>query len=163
MNMQAIKLVINIKNQTLEVLKADILWKTYSVSTAKRGVGEILGSFCTPRGLHYIRAKIGTDAPLNTVFVKRRPTGEIFTPELAKAFPERDWILTRILWLCGLEVGKNRLGSVDTQQRKIYIHGCEDNTTMGNPNSQGCIRMRNQDIIEVYNLASIGTQVQINE
>jgi L,D-transpeptidase YbiS len=163
MKMETIKLLINIKNQTLEVLKGGVLWKTYSVSTAKRGVGEIFGSFCTPRGLHYIRAKIGIDAPLNTLFVKRRPTGEIFTPELARAFPERDWILTRILWLCGLEVGKNRLGKVDTMQRKIYIHGSPDDSVMGNPSSQGCIRMRNQDIIEVYNLASIGTQVQINE
>lgn len=135
----------------------------YAVSTSKNGAGERRGSFCTPRGRHIIRAKIGAGQPANTVFVRRRPTGEIWTPELAAQYPERDWILTRILWLSGCEVGKNRLGELDTMRRFIYIHGSPDTVPMGVPGSIGCIRMRNRDIIELFDLVPLYTPVDITE
>ena len=119
------------------------------------------GSFCTPRGQHIVRAKIGAGQPVNTVFVRRRPTGEIWTPELGAQFPGRDWILTRILWLSGCEVGFNRLGKVDTMRRYIYIHGSPDTVTMGTPGSIGCVRMRNQDLLELFDRVAPGTPVAI--
>jgi lipoprotein-anchoring transpeptidase ErfK/SrfK len=136
--------------------------KRYPVSTSKNGAGEREGSFCTPRGEHIVRAKIGTGQPLNTVFRGRRPTGEIWTPELGERFPGRDWILTRILWLSGCEVGKNRLGNVDTMRRFIYIHGSPDSVPMGKPGSIGCIRMRNADIVELFDRVPAGTPVKIS-
>jgi hypothetical protein len=134
-----------------------------SVSTALKGVGEQKQSGCTPRGLHEIRACIGAGQLENTVFSARRPTGEIYTDELGLAFPERDWILTRILWLSGLELGKNRLGNVDTMQRYIYIHGCPDSLPIGKPLSHGCIRMHNQDLLTLFDLVNPGTKVLIHE
>lgn len=133
----------------------------YSISTAEKGVGQQQGSGQTPLGKHYIRAKIGGECPLNAVFVGRRFTGEIYTPQLAKQYPHRDWILSRILWLCGCEVGINRLGNVDTMRRYIYIHGTPDTEPMGEPHSHGCIRMRNQDLVEVFNAIPVGTPVLI--
>lgn len=135
--------------------------KTYAVSTASKGAGEKQGSHCTPRGRHIIRAKIGAGAPLDTVFVGRRPTGEIYTPELGARFPDRDWILTRILWLSGCEPGFNRLGDVDTMRRYIYIHGAPDSTPMGVPGSIGCVRMHNRDLVELFDLVPAGTPVFI--
>ena len=134
-----------------------------SVSTALNGAGEHKNSGCTPRGLHQIRACIGAGQPENTVFVGRRPTGEIYTAELAKQFPYRDWILTRILWLSGLELGKNRLANVDTMQRFIYIHGCPDELPMGIPLSHGCIRMHNKDLLTLFDLVVPGIHVYIHE
>lgn len=131
------------------------------ISSAKNGPGEINGSGCTPRGAHVIRAKIGANAPLNTVFVGRRPTGEIYTAELGKSFPHRDWILTRILWLSGVERGVNRLGNVDTMRRFIYIHGSPDSVAMGKPGSHGCIRMRNTDIVRLFDLVPASTPVNL--
>ncbi|HZQ74515.1 MAG TPA: L,D-transpeptidase [Burkholderiales bacterium] len=136
--------------------------KTYSVSTAKRGAGEKNGSLCTPRGRHLVRAKIGAGQPLNTVFVRRRPTGEVWTPELHARYPGRDWILTRILWLSGCEPGRNRLGDVDTMRRYIYIHGSPDIAEMGKPGSIGCVRMRNADIVELFERVPPYTAVDIN-
>ena len=135
--------------------------KAYSVSTASRGVGEKNGSLCTPRGRHIVRAKIGAGQPLNTVFVRRRPTGEVWTPELHEQYPGRDWILTRILWLSGCEPGKNRLGDVDTMRRYIYIHGSPDTAQMGKPGSIGCIRMRNRDIVELFDRVAPYTPVEL--
>ena len=135
----------------------------YAVSTAGNGAGELFGSYCTPRGHHLIRAKIGAAQPANTVFVRRRPTGEIYTPELGASFPGRDWILTRILWLSGCEPARNRLGNVDTMRRFIYIHGSPDQATMGAPGSHGCIRMRNADIIELFDLVAPYMPVEISE
>ena len=135
--------------------------KTYVVSTSKHGAGEVHGSLMTPRGRHVIRAKIGRGAPPNAVFRGRRPTGEIYSAELARAFPNRDWILTRILWLSGTEVGRNRLGNVDTMRRYVYIHGMPDSEPLGVPGSIGCIRMRNGDIIELFELVPVGTAVEI--
>ena len=131
------------------------------MSTASRGPGERMNSECTPRGWHTIRAKIGADQPVNTVFVARRPTGEIYSPTLSAAQAQRDWILTRILWLSGLEQGKNRLGDVDTFRRFIYIHGCPEAVPMGTPSSHGCIRMRNADVIELFGMVPAGTRVHI--
>jgi len=135
----------------------------YRVSTARNGVGCEKNSGCTPLGGHIIRAKIGSDAPENTVFVGRRATGEIWTPQLAARYPERDWILTRILWLSGTELGKNRLGNVDSMQRYIYIHGTPDTEPMGLPCSHGCVRMRNADVVELFDLVDVGTSVVIVE
>ncbi len=135
--------------------------KAYAVSTSKNGLGETNGSFCTPRGRHIVRAKIGAGQPVNAVFVRRRPTGELWTPELHAAYPGRDWILTRILWLSGCEPGFNRLREVDTMRRYIYIHGTPDTTDLGRPGSIGCIRMRNADIVELFDLVPPYTPVDI--
>jgi L,D-transpeptidase YbiS len=135
--------------------------KVYSVSTSKHGVGEQNGSFCTPRGRHIVRAKIGAGQPLGAVFARRRPTGEVWTPAMHAANPGRDWILTRILWLSGCEPGFNRLGDVDTMRRYVYIHGTHDKAEMGKPGSIGCVRMRNSDIIELFDLVPPYTPVDI--
>ena len=137
--------------------------KTYPVSTAKKGPGELNGSLCTPRGRHIVRAKLGAGQPLNAVFVRRRPTGEVWTPGLHERYPGRDWILTRILWLSGCEPGRNRLGEVDTMRRYIYIHGSPDSAEMGKPGSIGCVRMRNRDIVELFELLAPYTPVEIRE
>jgi L,D-transpeptidase YbiS len=156
------RIAISIPAQTLELFDdQDRLLKRYVVSTATNGAGEQSGSYCTPRGRHLIRAKVGAGETANTVFVRRRPTGEIWTPALAAANPNRDWILTRILWLSGCEAGFNRLGNVDTMRRYVYIHGSPDNVAMGTPGSIGCIRMRNSDIIELFDLVPPYTPVDI--
>jgi hypothetical protein len=147
--------------QSLELLRGGAVAKTYAVSTSKHGAGELHGSFKTPRGRHVVRAKIGAGAPLNAVFRGRRPTGEICSAELQRADPDRDWILTRILWLSGTEIGRNRLGSVDTMRRYIYIHGAPDTEPMGVPGSIGCIRMANGDVAELFDLVPVGTVVDI--
>ena len=158
------RIEISIQHQTLTLLDdfGGVKAK-YPVSTAANGVGCEKNSGCTPLGNHIIRAKIGAGALPNTVFVGRRPTGEICTPELMTEFPNRDWILTRILWLSGTEVGFNRLGNVDTMQRYIYIHGTPDTTDMSKIGSHGCVRMRNADIIELFELVKAGTPVLISE
>ena len=158
------KIDIRIPTQQLDLLdNAGKVLRRYAVSTAANGVGEMSGSYCTPRGKHIIRAKIGAGQPENTVFVGRRPTGEIYTPELGAQFPMRDWILTRILWLSGCEVGFNRLGENDTMRRYIYIHGTPDAVPLGLPGSQGCIRMRNADLVELFDIVPAGTAVEIIE
>ncbi|NNM82700.1 MAG: L,D-transpeptidase [Burkholderiales bacterium] len=156
------KIRIGIASQTLHFIENGEE-KIYRVSTSKYGAGERKGSLRTPRGLHVIRAKIGEGLPINTVFVGRRPTGEIYSKELAERFPERDWILTRILWLCGKTPGFNRFGEVDTMSRYIYIHGTPDKSEMGEPGSIGCIRMRNADLVELFGRFASGTQVEILE
>jgi L,D-transpeptidase YbiS len=153
---------ISIPDQTLALV--DDVGRTvrrYAVSTATNGPGERRGSHCTPRGRHVVRAKIGAGAAPNTVFVGRRPTGEVWSPELAAQHPGCDWILTRILWLSGCEPGFNRLGDVDTMRRYIYIHGSPDAVPMGVPGSIGCVRMRNADIVELFDLVPPGTPVEI--
>lgn len=158
-----ILLKIVVSTQQMHLCENDRIIKTYTVSTAKNGVGEEYGSEKTPRGWHVIRAKIGGDKPANAVFRGRRFTGEIYTPAMKTQFPDRDWILTRILWLSGLEVGKNRLGKVDTMRRYVYIHGTGDDTPMGIPGSKGCIRMRNSDLIELFDRIPAGTKIHIQE
>jgi len=158
------KLLVSVACQTLQVVDDNgAVFREYPVSTAAAGVGEVSGSYQTPRGPHIVRAKIGGGQPANTVFVRRRPTGEIWTPELAEQFPGRDWILTRILWLSGCQPGHNRLGCVDTMRRYVYIHGSPETAEMGIPGSHGCIRMRNADIIELFELVPCYTAVDISE
>ena len=152
---------ISLAAQRLDLLRGGSSWKSYTVSTSKNGAGELFGSHMTPRGRHEIRAKIGAGAPLGAVFRGRRPTGEIYSEDLARAHPGSDWILTRILWLSGLEVGKNRLGDVDTMRRYIYIHGTPDSTELGIPGSIGCVRMANTAIVELFDLVPAGTPVEI--
>jgi lipoprotein-anchoring transpeptidase ErfK/SrfK len=155
------RIEISIPEQSLVLLDGARELKRYPVSTSRSGAGEKEGSFCTPRGAHNVRAKIGAGQPSNTVFRGRRPTGEVWTPELGERFPGRDWILTRILWLSGCTLGKNRLGDVDTMRRYIYIHGSPDSVPMGKPGSIGCIRMRNADIAELFDLVPAGVPVDI--
>ncbi len=144
-------IVIDIDTQTLTY--GD---KTYSISSAKNGVGEVEGSYCTPRGRFQIAEKIGHELPIGAVLVARKPTGETYHPTLAEAQPGRDWILTRILWLDGLDEA-NR----NTQSRYIYIHGSPDEIPMGKPGSKGCIRMHSGDMIELFDLVDVGEHVEI--
>lgn len=152
---------ISVAQQTLQLIDQQQVGFEVSIATGKNGVGEQFGSECTPRGWHSIRAKIGAGCPENTVFVGRRPTGEIWSEQLHQQQPQRDWILTRILWLSGQEVGFNRLGSRDTLRRFIYIHGCPENSPMGIADSHGCIRMRNAEIIQLFDRVDVGTPVFI--
>ena len=157
------QLQIDIGRQTLSLSVDGVEQRVFSVSTAANGAGEENGSFRTPRGHHIVRARIGDGAPINTVFVGRRPSGEIYRQSLGRQFPDRDWILTRILWLSGCEPGFNRLGNVDTMRRYVYIHGAPDDVEMGVPGSHGCIRMRNLEVTELFDLVPVGTPVVLYE
>jgi L,D-transpeptidase YbiS len=157
----SLSLRIVLDRQQLEVLRGREVVLEYPVSTSKYGAGERSGSFCTPRGGHVVRAKIGDGQPLGAVFVGRRPTGEIYNARLARQHPDRDWILTRILWLSGTERGHNRMGDVDTMRRYIYIHGTPDSSPLGLPGSMGCIRMSNEDVLELFDRVRVGTLVEI--
>ena len=145
------RLEIDIAHQTLRAFGAGHEQKCYAVSTARNGAGEMMDSECTPRGAHEIADK----------FVARRPTGEIYDAEFAARHPGRDWILTRILWLAGRDHGYNSGGERDTKARYIYIHGTPDSTALGMPGSRGCIRMRNADIVELFEAVAVGTLVDI--
>lgn len=157
----ATELLISLTRQALQVLKGGRLEREFLVSTSRYGPGEQHGSLCTPRGQHVIRAKIGRGLPPGAVLRGRRPTGEVLTPALYRAAPGRDWILSRILWLSGLEPGRNRLGDVDTMRRYIYIHGTPDQEPVGVPFSHGCIRMRNADVCWLFDAVAPGTRVTI--
>jgi L,D-transpeptidase YbiS len=154
---------VSINEQRLQLLESGRISMDVAVSTAANGPGEVMHSECTPRGLHRIRARIGAGAAANTVFVGRRASGEIYTPELKQQHPDRDWMLTRILWLCGMEPGKNRFGDRDSMRRYIYIHGCPEDDAMGTPSSHGCIKMRNAEVIELFDRVPAGTRVLIQE
>ncbi len=154
---------VSLEEQRLELLDDGTVVKTYQVSTAANGAGESADSFQTPRGRHVIRAKIGDGEPEGAVFRARRSTGEIYSAELAREHPDRDWVLTRILWLSGTEVGKNRLESVDSMRRYIYIHGTPYSDRLGEPASLGCIRMGNDDVVELFDLVPLGTLVEIED
>lgn len=157
------RILVHLDTQTLDLLEGDRVVARYPVSTGSNGPGEARDSGCTPRGRHCVRLRIGEGCPANTVFVGRRPTGEIYSADLAAQEPDRDWILTRILWLTGTEPGCNRGGRVDTLRRYIYIHGCPDAAPLGAPLSHGCIRMRNADLIALFEQADAGTIVDIVE
>jgi lipoprotein-anchoring transpeptidase ErfK/SrfK len=159
----ATRILVDLAAQSLTLARPGAATLTWPVSTALKGAGETRDSGCTPRGRHVVRARIGAGLPRGAVLVGRRPTGEIWSPALARAYPGRDWILSRILWLSGLEPGRNRLGTRDTMRRYIYIHGTPDDQPMGVPASHGCIRMRNEDVIELFELAPVGTEVLIDE
>lgn len=154
---------IHLTRQRLELREGDAVLRSYAVSTAKNGAGEKDGSECTPRGSHSIEAKIGAGAPSGSVFVGREPSGEICRPALFAAHPERDWILTRILWLGGLQPGFNQGGDVDSRLRTIYIHGCPEAVEVGVPGSHGCVRMQNDDVIDLFDRVEVGTRVEIDE
>lgn len=155
--------VVRLAEQRLALYRGGTLVQAWPVSTARNGPGELSGSGCTPRGLHAVRAKVGAGCAPGTVFVGRRPTGEVWTPALAAAQPGRDWILTRLLWLTGREPGRNRGGAVDTLRRYIYLHGCPDTEPMGVPLSHGCIRMRNDAVAALFDAVAIGTPVRIDD
>jgi len=157
------KIEVDLERQELRLLVDGQVRERFVVSTAVRGAGEAMGSGCTPRGLHRVRIKIGHGLPENSVFVGRRATGEIYSPQLGRDYPERDWILTRILWLTGCEPGQNRGGAVDTLRRFIYIHGTPESEPMGVAASHGCIRMRNGDLLRLYEQVTNGTPVEIRE
>lgn len=152
---------VDLKKQLLQLKSGNRIVKEYPVSTAKNGPGEKSNSECTPRGLHTIADKRGAGCEPNTVFVGRQATGEYYTPALRQQFPDRDWILTRILRLTGKEMGRNQGGDVDTYERYIYIHGAPDDVEMGVPGSHGCIRMSNQDVIELFDMVEVDTRVMI--
>jgi len=154
---------IDISAQRLRLKEGERTLLDAPVSTGLRGAGEVMDSECTPRGWHVVCEKIGDGEPMNTVFVGRRPTGEFYSPELRQEHPDRDWILTRILWLSGTESGRNHQGNVDSRERYIYIHGCPEDEGIGAPGSRGCIRMRNEQIMELFNRVQIGTRVYIHE
>ena len=163
--MQPVPLLVkvSIDEQRLQLLAAGKVTMDVAVATAARGAGEIMHSECTPRGWHQVRAKIGAGAAENTVFTGRRPTGEVYSADLRREHPGRDWMLTRILWLSGLEPGLNRFGKRDSMRRYIYIHGCPETDRMGIPSSHGCIKMRNTDVIRLFERVPVGTQVLIQE
>lgn len=154
-------LLVDVPTQELRCIQGDRIEKVYTIATARNGLGETEGSECTPRGWHAIHQKIGENDPVGTVYKGRKPTGEIYSQNLAHAQPDRDWILTRILWLTGLEQGKNLGGTVDTLRRYIYIHGCPDEIELGKPSSHGCVRMHSADVIDIFGRVEVGTKVLI--
>lgn len=159
-------LCVHLESQTLQAERNGKVLRLWSVSTALNGPGELDGSGCTPRGEHRIRIGIGQGAEPGAVFVGRRLTGEIYSDSLAAQFPNRDWILSRILWLTGTESGRNRGWNaqgqrVDTLRRYIYIHGTPDTEPMRVAKSHGCIRMRNADVIALFDMVKAGTRVII--
>jgi lipoprotein-anchoring transpeptidase ErfK/SrfK len=154
---------ISIDEQRLQLLESGNVTMDVAVATAANGPGEVMHSECTPRGWHRIRAKIGAGAPENAVFTGRRQTGEIYSPALREQHPGRDWMLTRILWLSGLEPGRNRFGERDSMRRYIYIHGCPETDAMGVPSSHGCVKMRNAEVIRLFDSVPAGIRVLIQE
>ena len=155
------EVLIEISRQSLKLLDEGRVLNEWPVSTSRYGPGELADSMGTPRGPHRIRARIGAGKPPGTVFVGRRATGELYSGELARKYPGRDWILSRILWLCGEEPGFNRHGQVDSMRRYIYIHGTPDTEPMGVPRSHGCVRMRNADVIRLFDQVFPGCRVEI--
>ncbi len=155
-------ILVDIPTQTLTLYDThDTVEMRFAIASSRYGCGQQRGSYQTPLGKHTIRAKIGADMPCYTVFRGRRPTGECWSPALHTQYPERDWILTRILWLCGCEAGFNRHGAVDTMQRYIYIHGTPDCVPLGVPSSIGCIRMHSHDLIQLFERVPLYTPVLI--
>jgi L,D-transpeptidase YbiS len=150
------KLLVSVADQTLSVITDGQTGEVFQVSTSKYGTGEEEGSFRTPRGLHRIGEKIGGGAAPGTVFRGRQPTGEIWTPNSPPT--DEDLILTRILWLEGMEP-HNR----NSRDRYIYLHGTNQEDKIGSPASIGCIRLRNMDILTLYDMVVTGTEVLIQE
>lgn len=154
-------LKVSIGSQRLTLFEGRHPLRDWPVSTALNGPGELMDSGCTPRGEHRVKLMIGRGCSSGTVFVGRRPTGEVYGEALAARHPKRDWILSRIIWLTGIQSGYNRGGRCDTLRRFVYIHGCPDSAPMGVPLSHGCVRMRNVDVIELFGLIERGTRVVI--
>ncbi len=154
-------IVVDVASQCLDYLEHGVGVRSYAVSTSRYGLGEKRDSFKTPRGRHVIRAKIGIGMPAGSVFSGRRPTGETVMPN-SLAETDSDLILSRILWLSGLESGKNRGRDVDTMARYIYIHGTPFENLLGTAASCGCVRMASTDVIELFDLVPVGTKVVIS-
>lgn len=163
------KIIVSIAAQTLTLYDHDAPVQQFSISTALNGVGELEGTGCTPLGKHRICEKFGADLPVGAVLVGRKFTGEIYSNALAAKHPDRDWILSRILWLDGMEAGKNSgiqctpdgEACCDSKARYIYIHGTPDSEPMGEPRSHGCVRMRNSDVMALFELVDVDTPVHI--
>lgn len=151
-------IIVHGAKQILEFINQGKIIFTAPVSTALKGFGEVEGSEQTPRGWLQVSEKMGEGLPINSVFVGRKATGEIYNEVLAAKHPERDWILTRILWLSGLEAH-----NANSKERYIYVHGTPDINPMGVPLSHGCIRMRNGDILKLFDLVNVGTKVLVEE
>jgi hypothetical protein len=155
---------INVSEQKLYLLDEDgAIQREFPVSTSKYGVGNENGSEKTPLGLHRIRDKIGGSLPINMVLIGREPKGLLEDCVKQGIELPEDVITSRILWLEGMEPGKNQGGYVDTYNRYIYIHGTSEENKIGTPASIGCVRMRNRDVIDLYRLVEIGTEVLIEE
>ena len=155
-------LLINIHQQRLYQIRNKKLLQSYAISSAANGTGNQDGSGKTPLGTHYIREKFGDGAPLGSQFKARKLTGH--QPKILTTPGERsasDNITSRILWLSGLEPGNNQGDGVDSYQRYIYIHGTDEESRLGTPASHGCIRMANQDIINLYSAVDTSTLVYI--
>lgn len=145
-------IIISTADQRMVLLEDNDVLASYPVSTSKFGLGDAPNSYATPVGKLKIKTKIGQGFPLGTVFKSRRPTGEILKVDA----PGRDPIVTRILWLEGLEA-RNR----NAYGRYIYIHGTPEERNIGQPVSFGCIRMRSRDVIELYDIVGVGARVLI--
>jgi lipoprotein-anchoring transpeptidase ErfK/SrfK len=156
------KINISVSSQKLSLFQEGELISSYKVSTALKGVGQEKNTNKTPLGNHIIRAMIGRNLPIYAVIKARRYTNEIWTKELDDPSITVDWILSRVIWLSGKDLGRNRLGNVDTMQRYIYIHGTNEEHLLGTPSSHGCIRMSNEDVIELFDLVSVGDIVEID-
>jgi lipoprotein-anchoring transpeptidase ErfK/SrfK len=146
------KLVVSILEQKLAVVVNDKVYRTYKISTSRYGQGDALGSWCTPTGRLAVATKIGATAPVGGVLQSRRYTGEV----LSVNAPGRDPIVSRIIWLRGLDYGNK-----NAFHRCIYIHGTPQEDTLGKKASYGCIRMGLNDVIEVFNWITVGTEVAI--
>ncbi|MDF0605081.1 L,D-transpeptidase [Neisseriaceae bacterium TC5R-5] len=157
-------ILVGIKSQSLRLYDGwGIERQQYTISTARNGPGENSDSYQTPRGWHTICQRIGDDAAPDTIIFRRKVTPSKYTPALHAQFPHKDWILTRILWLCGAEPGKNQGGMVDSYKRAIYIHGAGEHVPWGSPSSLGCVRMKSLDVIELFNATQTGIDVLIDE
>ncbi len=154
-------IVVQVNEQCLSLYQHGRLQHSWPVSTAKNGIGNRPNSYQTPVGAHRIDEKIGDGAKPGTVFSGRVATGQIIDVTTGNINPDLDLITSRILWLTGMEPGINQGGSVDSHRRYIYIHGTADEAHIGQPVSQGCIRMRNDDVIELFDLVETGTLVLI--
>lgn len=153
---------VSISKQLMYCYDSTICCARYVISTAKNGAGELENTGCTPRGWHEISDIIGLDCPKGAVFMSRVWTGDIYASTDEISSP-RDWILTRIIRLSGLEPGFNQGQPYDTYERMIYIHGTSDEAYLGTPMSHGCIRMANEDVIELANWVKKGMKVFIDE
>ena len=155
------EIIVDISQQRLYLFKDDNLVVSFPVSTSKYGEGQIENSFKTPLGLHEIKQKIGNNAPINTIFTARENTNKTAEIQIKPSDTVDDFVTSRILWLDGLENGVNRGAGVDSYRRYIYIHGTHEEGLIGQKASQGCIRMFNNDVIELFDMVTEGTKVQI--
>ena len=154
-------IIVDISEQRLYLYSNNDLIQSFPVSTSKYGEGQTENSFKTPLGLHKIKEKIGHKAPINTIFTARVNTNKRADVQIKQNDTEDDFVTSRIMWLDGLEDGINRGLGVDSYNRYIYIHGTHEEGLIGQKASHGCIRMFNNDVIELFDIVSEGTKVQI--